>query len=270
MDFPKSRIITNASDKALEWAKILQEIYPEGFVNKLDLTQVNMGHIEKPVVFAIGGDGTLLRAVRKYGMEHVFFPINTGTLGFLMNDVDDQNQFIIDLDQDNLTCYHFFVLAGHITKVSGEVVAFEAVNDIYVERASGQTARLDLEISNEIVAEKMVADGIIVSSPLGSTGYNFSAGGSIVSPESSVFSISAICPHHPRLPSFVLGMQNQVNIFAHELDKRPVRAVVDGVTHEDVSHVSVHMHPDQQLKLMYTDGFDFTKQLTRKLLRRFR
>jgi NAD+ kinase len=268
MDFPECRIVTNGSEKALEWADTFRELYPEGYSNEMVLT--DRQNKPRPVVFAIGGDGTLLRAVREYGLEYVFFPINTGTLGFLLNDVEDDQQFLLDIQQDNLTCYHFFALQGTITHPDGESEDFFAVNDVYIERASGQTARLDLEISDEIVAENMVADGIIVSSPLGSTGYNFSAGGSIVSPEASVFSITAICPHHPRMPSFILGMENTVNIFPQDIGKRPVRAVVDGISYDNVSHVSVKMNKDDFLKILYVDNFDFKKQLTKKLLRRFR
>jgi NAD+ kinase len=263
------RAVYNGTDKAKAIHERIIEAFPDG-VSYLNAT-ANLDETEfvTPVI-AIGGDGFLLETVSEYGLDEYYLPLNAGHMGFLLNDIDNVDNIIEKMIIKDWQAYRFPVLTGLITLESGEVESVFAVNDIYLERATGQTARINVNVDGEQLVEQMAADGIIVSSAIGSTGYNFSAGGSVCAPDLAVMSISPICPHHPRIPSFVLGSRHTINLSAQDTEKRPVKAMVDGRAYENVVNVEVGIDRRNSLRLIYFGGHGFERQLTKKLLRRFR
>lgn len=217
------------------------------------------------VVIVIGGDGFLLQTVASQGFDRTYLGLNAGHLGFLHNDVDRWDEVVQRLRDRAWTPHTFPLLEARIRLESGEVVTEKALNDVYLERMTGQTARLKLVIDGHCVVEQLVADGIIFSTALGSTAYSFSSGASPCHPTLRVMAVAPICPHLPRLSPFVLPETAQATVEVEQPDRRPVRAVADGREHNHVRRVDIALGP-QQVKLAYFEGHDFTSRMIRKLL----
>jgi NAD+ kinase len=140
-----------------------------------------------------------------------------------------------------------------------------ALNDIYLERDSGQTAHLRICVDGSEVVERMVCDGVIVSTALGSTAYALAAGGPAVHFGLHALQLTPIAPHKPRLPTIVLPEGKRIEISVHHPEKRPVRAVADGRDLELVDHVEIALAPER-VRLAFFEGHDPTRALIGKLL----
>jgi len=139
-------------------------------------------------VFVIGGDGTILKTARFYSKyETPILGINLGRLGFLSQTFQDNLKNCVEsvFEGD-------YIVQKRMMLCSGENIA---LNDFVVKGAiSGRTSKFSLSINNKFVCEYL-ADGIIISTPTGSTAYSMAAGGPILAPETDVISIVPICPH---------------------------------------------------------------------------
>ena len=148
-------------------------------------------------MLVLGGDGTLLQAARNsYGMHIPLLGINLGTLGFL-TEVDEEHleEALQQLIDGNYTVEDRMMLQGTVFTTSGEIHNI-ALNDIVVNRTGSlQIVRFDVCLNNELL-KRYNADGCIVSTPTGSTGYNLSAGGPVVDPTSNAMVMTNICPHN--------------------------------------------------------------------------
>jgi len=230
------------------------------------MTHLPEGVSGDELVVVIGGDGFLLRTVADLGTGHTFLGLNAGHLGFLLNDVTDWPTVVAHLRARTMRTHTFPLLHATITLADGTVVQDRAVNDVYLERASGQTARLAIAIDGHTVVDPLVADGVIFATALGSTAYTFSAGGMACHPELPVLTVTPICPHHPRLPPLALPATATATVDVLHATHRPVRAVVDGRAHDPAVHVTV-AHQGDAVRLAYLPGHDFTNQMIRKILR---
>jgi len=222
-------------------------------------------HEPDDVVIVIGGDGFLLHTIAELGHEHTYLGLNAGRVGFLLNDVDDWGLVAEHLRARSWQVHAFPLLQATCTSVDGETIRAHAVNDVYLERASGQTARLGLSVDGSQVVETLVSDGVIVSTALGSTAYNFSAGGPACHPALRVLAVTPICPHLPRLSPFALPEQSRIELEVQHPERRPVRAVADGRHVGRVQHVTIGLG-NGDLRLAYLDGHDFTTRMVRKIL----
>jgi len=164
-------------------------------------------------ILVLGGDGTLLQAARhSYGMNIPLLGVNLGTLGFL-TEVDGEHleeslQQLLDGDysvEDRL------MLEGTVVKKDGEVSSI-ALNDIVVNRTGSlQIVRFDVWLNN-VLLKRYNADGCIVCTPTGSTGYNLSAGGPIIDPTSDAMVMTNICPHNLFNRGVVLSANKMITI----------------------------------------------------------
>lgn len=172
-------------DETARLAPEAERVPPDAFVNKIDL------------LMALGGDGTMLNAVRMLnGREIPVLGVNLGSLGFLTS-VSQENaeQAVECAANGQFSISRRSLLEGSVKRAGQEICRHRALNDIVIERgASLRVVTLNMAIEGEDVSS-FVGDGLIVSTPTGSTGHSLSAGGPVLHPESSVFVISLICPH---------------------------------------------------------------------------
>lgn len=218
----------------------------------------------------LGGDGTMLQAIHQDGAQRTWLGLNFGHLGFLMNDVPAEGgvAFVRErLGARAWTAHGFMRLAVRGAAAAGPVAGL-AVNDVYVERQSGTTCHLRVRVDGHVVADRLVCDGIIVATPLGSTAYSYSAGGPASHPLVRSVHVTAICPHTPKLAPMVLPAGAHVQVEVLDAERRPARVVVDGVTTEHVRVVDIAHAPGEDVALAFFEGHDFTRTLLRKLLRR--
>lgn len=206
-----------------------------GVENRTGENYTDISHVgaETDCVIVLGGDGTLLQAAADLGdLDIPFLGINLGTLGFLSEvNVSDIEEALDKLLRGEYVIEKRMMLLGK--SYDGEIKIDEtrALNDIVITRkGSLQIIYFNIYVNGQFL-HRYHADGIIVATPTGSTGYNLSAGGPVVEPKASLILISPICPHSMQNRSIVLSPDDTVTI---EIEKsrdgseQEVEAIFDG------------------------------------------
>ena len=165
-------------------------------------------------VIVLGGDGTLLQAARDVVDKDIpLFGINLGTLGYLAE--IDQHSIYPALDRlmsDRFTIERRMMLSGTVIR-NGEVIAGDtALNDIVISREGALRVVKFNNYVNNTYLNTYKADGIIVSTPTGSTGYSLSAGGPIISPEASLILMTPLAPHTLNTRSIVFPAEDVITV----------------------------------------------------------
>lgn len=169
-------------------------------------------------ILVLGGDGTLLQAARDtFETEIPLLGINLGTLGYLAEaDMENVEQILDRLLKDSCEREERMVLEGRICRENADAQETEgqdfALNDIVISRCGSlQILTLRIFVNGQFL-NSYSADGMIVATPTGSTGYNMSAGGPIVEPQARLLLLTPICPHTLNTRSIVLSPEDEVVI----------------------------------------------------------
>jgi len=227
---------------------------------------VDMDSLPEDLCLVIGGDGFLLRVIAELGQSYVYMGLNSGMLGFMLNDVESVTSVIEQIKNGAWGEMSVPRLKMKALTSTGETIEGLALNDVYLERMSGQTAHLRVEVNGVEVVDRVVCDGLIVATALGSTAYSFSAGGPVCHPTLRHTQLTTISAHSPRLPPIVLPQSAVVEIKAFDTEWRPVRVVTDGTDYPAVTRVKVE-NADSDVRLAFLEGHDPTAMLIGKMLR---
>jgi NAD+ kinase len=230
-----------------------------------DITELSRESIaeDTQLVISVGGDGTLLHTARLLGGRVIpVAHINVGTLGFLGTEVDDLDAYIEKLLKSDFETEDRMLLSASVSSQEG--ADYRALNDIVIR--NGVTARvinLDVSAGGRRVY-KIKGDGVIISTPTGSTAYSLAVGGPIVSPELRNMVIAPLNPHSLSMRSVVIG---DIEILVHCAEKdAEVIMTVDGQISRKLSppeKIKINIS-SQPLKLVKT-GESFFDLLSRKL-----
>ena len=180
-------------------------------------------------IMALGGDGTMLRAVRELDGRNIpVIGVNIGGLGFLTS-VSEENldRALECLAEDDFVLSKSSIAECAVHRDGSEIAGYRALNDVVISNGpSSRVVTLRVSIDGDEVTS-YVCDGLIVSTPAGSTGHSLSAGGPILMPESQVFVISLICPHTLSSRPLVVPDRSEVSIVA-AADEEGLLLSVDG------------------------------------------
>ena len=218
---------------------------------------------EAEVIVALGGDGFMLHTL--HDTLHLKTPVygmNRGTVGFLMNDFVET-----DLPERLATAEHYTIhpLKMRATTVHGLTTEALAINEVSLIRQTYQASRLRILIDGRERMPLLVADGIIVATPAGSTAYNLSAHGPILPIEAEMMALTPLAAFRPRRwRGAILPRTATVEIEVLESDKRPVLAVADYVEVRQVTHVAVSFHMAVSMELMFDPGHGLSERLLRE------
>ena len=204
-NFQKIGIVYNPEIKeSNSFALKIKEKFNNGEVFSLDNLKNDVD-----LVLTIGGDGSFLRVARHYSSKNIpILGINMGRLGYLSQIKPDGIDEIINKLKNNE-----FIIEKRLMLKSGNNVA---LNDVVVKGQNcARTSTLDLFINDKLLCS-YVADGVIISTPTGTTAYSLSAGGPIVSPELDCFLIIPICPHTLNTRPIVVPSNEKIVIKSHE------------------------------------------------------
>jgi NAD+ kinase len=224
------------------------------------------GKLDVPVntVVTLGGDGTLLTAIHKYGIDHCFVPMNYGTKGYLTNRSMSPEVFVARAKEEGIR-WHAFDLLRLRQSEGQDALAF---NDIAVQTVSGQSAKIRLWVDGTAVSdEPVICSGVIVSTAQGSTGYAFSAGGSCISPRLSAIGITWICPYNPRLPPMVVEPTSTIEIEVVDTKYRPCRVFKDGTAADMRGDRLSITTSTQKVRVGYIGSHDFNHRMISKVVR---
>lgn len=174
---------------------------------------------ETQSILVIGGDGTILAAARMLvGSNIPLLGINLGTLGFLADvNLADLSKTLDLLLQDQYQVENRIMLTAEVYKQGKKAATYIALNDFNINRF-GASRVIGLKVGiNGSVIDRYRADGVIVCTPTGSTGYNLSAGGPIINPTCKNFVITPICPHSLTARSIVLAKEDIVTVEVEQI-----------------------------------------------------
>ena len=208
----------------------------------------------------------MLQCLREHSDLQPFLGLNAGTLGFLMNDTHQKESALEDIKNQNWTVFSFPLLDFNGTSTAGETFRAQALNDVYLTRMEGRTANLRIDIDDICIVEKLICDGVIIATSLGSTAYSSSAGGSPSHPLLQSLHVTPICPHSPRLRSFLVPQKAKISITALHSERRPVQAVGDGISYGETQYLYVSC-ASKQAKIAFLKSHNFTETMVRKVLR---
>ncbi len=204
------------------------------------------------IVIALGGDGFMLQtlhAMLDHGRLPPVFGMNRGTIGFLMN------EWRLDALEARLARARPFTVApliAEITTTSGERHVLPAINELSLLRETRQTAKIEVLVDGRCMLPQLICDGVLVSTPAGSTAYNLSANGPILPLDSALLALTPISPFRPRRwRGAILPDHTRVSFIAREATKRPVSAVADQREVRDVKRVDIAVDRSRQLTLLF-------------------
>jgi NAD+ kinase len=201
---------------------------------------------------ALGGDGFMLQTLHSMlegGEARPVFGMNRGTFGFLMNEwrLDRLHERIQAAKHIRVT-----PLVMEATDIHGKTCRHPAINEVSLLRETRQTAKIEICVNGRVVMPELVADGVLVATPAGSTAYNLSAHGPILPLAAKMLTLTSISPFRPRRWSgAILPDDVSVRFRVLEADKRPVAAVADQFEVREVCTVDVALDRSRSLTLLF-------------------
>jgi NAD+ kinase len=208
---------------------------------------------EAEVVVALGGDGFMLEMLHA-GMasRRPIYGMNRGSVGFLMNDYAE-NGLVERIRASERALIHPLCMTAEDAR--GARHRGIAINEVSLLRQTRQTAKLKVAIDGKVRMEELVCDGVLVSTPAGSTAYNLSAHGPIVPLDARVLALTPISAFRPRRwRGALLSHTAEVTIEVLEADKRPVSAVADNFEVRDVLRVEIVETREVELAMLFDAG----------------
>ncbi len=218
---------------------------------------------EAEVIVALGGDGFMLQTL--HGTMELDVPVygmNRGTVGFMMNGYHEDD--LLDrLAEAEETVIHPLHMRAETPE--GGMQEALAINEVSLLRVGPQAARLKITVDGRVRMEELVCDGALVSTPAGSTAYNYSAHGPILPIGSDVLALTAIAPFRPRRwRGALLPMAAKVRVDVLEPEKRPVSAVADSRAVERVTAVEIRAEQSVRHRLLFDPGHGLEERLIRE------
>ena len=215
---------------------------------------------EADVIVALGGDGLMLQTLHDNIDEaKPIFGINKGSVGFLMNDYNDDD-LLERIESATLTKVYPLQMT---VKTEQEEISAKAINEVSLLRQTYQAAKIKIKIDDKIRLEELICDGILLATPAGSTAYNLSAHGPILPITSNLLALTPISAFRPRRwKGALLPHDSIVEIEILEKNKRPVSAVADNLEIRDIE--SVKITEDRKTELFML--FDPETNLEEKIL----
>ncbi len=218
---------------------------------------------EADAVVVLGGDGFMLQTLHTMidtGRVIPAYGMNRGTVGFLMNKYAKDAPVI-----DRLNVARAKTIAPlRITAVTqaGETQEMFAINELSLLRETRQTAKLEVTVGSRVRIKHLVGDGVLVSTPAGSTAYNLSANGPILPLDSDMLALTPISPFRPRRwRGAVLPDEMKIKFRVLEPVKRPVSAVADQKELRDIAEVSIEIAHDKDLELLFDPGQSLAERI---------
>jgi len=216
--------------------------------------------IKLNLVIVIGGDGFMLQTLKKNkNSSKSFYGINSGNYGFLMNKFSSKNT-IQNLSKAKMITIS--PLEMTVKNKKNQIKKSIAINEVSILRQSRQTASLSIKSGSKYIIQKLISDGVLVSTPAGSTAYNLSAHGPILNLNSKKLSIAPISAFRPRRwKGKIVSEKSKIIIKNLNPKKRPISAVADNLEVRNAKLISIKINSRIKFNLLY----DRNKSLQKKI-----
>ncbi|MBB5206747.1 NAD kinase [Chiayiivirga flava] len=235
---PRIAFVASKTPEALESLAALQRQFGE------------LAPQDADIIVALGGDGFMLQTLHRHmALGKPVYGMKAGTVGFLMN------QFRTDGLLERLASAHASVLKPLemiATSEAGSSVSALAFNEVSLLRQTKQAAKIRVSLNGAVRLDELVCDGVLVSTPAGSTAYNLSAHGPILPLDSDVLAMTPISPFRPRRwRGAILRAATEVKLEILDHYKRPVSATADSTEVRDVVEVTLRESRDRTVTLLF-------------------
>lgn len=215
------------------------------------------------VIVALGGDGFMLQVLHQHMHRHIpIYGMNCGTVGFLLNRFSPDN-LLERIAQARPSTLH--PLSMYARTLDGKEKHQLAINEVSLFRESRQAAKVRITVDHVVRLDELIADGVLVSTPAGSTAYNFSVGGPIIPLSGNLLAMTPIGPFRPRRWKGAQLHHSASIIFEIlEPEKRPVSAVADFTEVRDVVSVSIDVERTIKLSLLFDPEHNLEERIIKE------
>ena len=219
------------------------------------------------IIVVIGGDGFMLQTLKKNkSSKKFFYGINAGNYGFLMNKFSSKN---IIKNLSNAKMLTISPLEMIVRNNNNKIKKYLAINEVSILRQSRQAACLSIKHGSKQIIKKLISDGVLVSTPAGSTAYNLSVHGPILSLNSKKLSISPISPFRPRRwKGKIVSDRSNITIRNLNPNKRPISAVADNIEVRNAKNILIKTNQKIKFNLLYDQNRSLQKKIKIEQLRK--
>lgn len=250
-EFARLALVVSDTDRARAAAAQLHDLFD----------WVKPEHADALVV--LGGDGFLLQTLHGMLDNDCVLPVygvNLGTVGFLMNRNRAPDKLLARIAKARE--HTIDPLAMEAIGQDGSVHCYSAINEVSLLRETRQTAKIQVTVNDKVRIDELVCDGVLVSTPAGSTAYNLSANGPILPLDSNLLALTPISAFRPRRwRGAILPDRYTIALTVKEPAKRPVSAVADQKEVRDVAEVRVSVAQDRRLTLLFDPGHSLDERI---------
>ena len=227
----------------------------------------NISLLKCNIIIVIGGDGFMLSSLKKYNKyKKPFYGINAGSYGFLMNKFSTKNTIknLSKAKQVTISPLEMSV-KNKYNKTKKSI----AINEVSILRQSRQAASLKISNGSKTIIKKLVSDGILVSTPAGSTAYNMSVYGPILNLDSKKLSIRPISAFRPRRwKGRIVSDKSKILIQNLNIKKRPISAVADNYELRNAKLISIKTNKKIKFNLLYDSNRSLQKKIKIEQIRK--
>ena len=249
------QIISDKNFKSLKIKKSLLKLLKKSEPKKIN------------TIIVIGGDGFMLQTLKKNKKtKRFFYGVNSGNYGFLMNKFSPKN-FVKNFTKSKTVSISPLEMTVRNNKNNSK--KHLAVNEVSILRQSRQAASLSINYGSKQIIKELVSDGVLVSTPAGSTAYNLSVHGPILSLNSKKLSISPISPFRPRRwKGKIVSDRSKIIIRNLSPKKRPISAVADNVEVRNAKNIIIKTNRKIKFNLLYDQNRGLQKKIKLEQLRK--
>jgi len=223
--------------------------------------------LKSNLIIVIGGDGFMLKILKKnINSGKLFYGINSGSYGFLMNKFSSKKTIRNFSKAKTITISPLEMI---VKNKQGLIKKSIAINEVSILRQSRQAASLSIQTGSKIIIKRLISDGVLVSTPAGSTAYNLSVHGPILSLNSKKLSISPISAFRPRKWKGKIVSDKSIVIIKNlNPKKRPISAVADNIEVRNAKTVKIKTNNKIKFNLLYDSNKSLQKKIKIEQLRR--
>ncbi len=214
-------------------------------------------------IVVLGGDGTMLHTLHKFFAHNIpFYGMNLGTLGFLMN-AFHEDDLVGRLER--ATSFKLYPLMMHATDISGNTHTAHAFNEVSLLRQTHQAAKIRLYTDAVLRIPEVVCDGMLVSTPMGSTAYNFSNNGPILPIDADLLALTPLSPFRPRgWRGALLKNTSQIQLDILNPENRSVSATADFTEVRNIQSVQICEDRSKTVTLLFDPEHDLEERILRE------
>ena len=248
MAVKKITFIASETNPATEAKKKLTELYGNSDIKDAEF------------IVALGGDGQMLQVLHQFiGSGIPIYGMNCGSIGFLMNELSFDN---LDKKLENSEMTEINPLKMSVTDISGKEHTEIAINEVALTRTTYQAAKLKISINNKVRLHELISDGLLISTPAGSTAYNLSADGPILPINARLMALTPTSPFRPRRwKGALLDINSIVEIDVIDPEYRKVNATADSHEIMDAKKIIISNDETLSLKIMFDPDHNLEERI---------